>query len=71
MIRLYLLIGGMSAALCIGVALYFLGGQAERNRAHTEQLEAEKATNERINNADVSSGDAGADAEWLRERGQR
>lgn len=27
MTRLYLLIGGVSAALCIGVALYFMDGQ--------------------------------------------
>lgn len=71
MMRLYLLIGGFSAVLCILGGVWFLGGQAARDRAHTEQLEADKATNERINDAEISTGDADADLEWLRERGSR
>lgn len=33
-----------------------------------DRLEADKAANERMSRADISSGDADADREWLRKR---
>jgi len=36
-----------------------------------QQLEKDAATNRRLNDADVSTGDDDADLEWLRARGER
>ena len=47
----------------------YLAGRAQaRQKAKTEALEADKKANERINHADVSSGNAADDRSWLRKR---
>ena len=50
------------------LATWVAAKQQARLKARNDALEADKAANERMSNADVSSGDADADREWLRKR---
>lgn len=51
------------------IAGIFMAGKREaRQAAKTERLEADRRANERINDADVSRGDADSDTDWLRHR---
>lgn len=71
MIRVYLW-GAVLAAVLAGIgSVWFLGGQAARDKAERDTLQGDKATNERINDADVSQGDTAADRDWLSDRGRK
>lgn len=73
-----LILGGVwkYVALLIG-AIAGLGGIYAKGRADAaakarlREAEARNEANERINDADVSRGDAAADADWLRDRAKR
>ncbi len=56
-------------ALALAVLGAFAAGKREARRdADRKNLEADKDANRRMDQADVSRGDADADREWLRER---
>lgn len=61
-------LGKALAALVAMAAVFFAGTRQAAQRAKIKGLEADKKANERINDADVSTGDADADTKWLRER---
>lgn len=56
------------AALLAAWGVWYAGSRSARQRAKIRGLEADKAANERITHADVSSGNADDDAKWLRDR---
>jgi hypothetical protein len=60
-------VGGLVAALGIFMAGKRAGGQAAKSRA----LEADRKADRRMDHADVSRGDSGADIEWLRKRADK
>lgn len=60
--------GGVVVAL---VASFVAGGSRARDKRRAEDAEKALDTHRRIDNADVGSGDADADREWLHKRGQR
>lgn len=56
-------------ALALAVLGAFAAGKREARRdADRKNLEADNDANRRMDQADVSRGDADADREWLRER---
>ena len=56
--------GAVTLALVIG-ASYLLGGRDARQGADINDLRDAAATRERIDNADVSTGDPGNDRDWV------
>lgn len=54
-----------------GVAKKKQGRSQERSERAAQDARADMAAHERMNDAEVSSGDSNADLEWLRKRGQR
>ena len=66
--------GPLGAVLAgiIAIAGAFLAGKRDaRKEAKIKGLEADKKTNERIDHADISSGDLDADAKWLSDRAKK
>lgn len=58
-----------AGAVALAVLGAFFAGKREARRdADRKNLEADKDANRRMDQADVSRGDADADREWLRER---
>jgi hypothetical protein len=45
--------------------------QSERDKISVDNAASDAATNKRLDNADVSSGDTNADLEWLRARAKK
>jgi len=50
------------------LAVWAAAKRDARQSRKIDRLEADKAANERMNHASISSGDADADREWLRKR---
>lgn len=50
------------------LAVWAAAKRDSRKSRKIDRLEADKSANERMTNADVSSGDTDADREWLRKR---
>lgn len=66
--------GPLGAVLAgiIAIAGAFLAGKRNASqKAKIKGLEADKKANERIDHADISSGDVDADTEWLSGRAKK
>ena len=50
------------------LAVWAAAKRDARQSRKIDRLEADKEANERMSHADISSGDADADREWLRKR---
>jgi hypothetical protein len=61
-------IAGAAVALLGILGSYMAGKRQGRLRAKSEALEADRKADRRMDDADVSHGDADADTAWLRDR---
>lgn len=64
-------LGAALVALMLLGWAYAYGVASERQRAALEAAQDALQTHERIDNADIGSGDADADRDWLRDRAGR
>lgn len=69
--RVWAVLAVLLTAVVIGLGIYLAGQRSACLRAELNRLREFQTTIERANDADVSAGDAAADRDWLRERGQR
>ena len=61
---------GLAFALIAIAAAFFFGGKKQRDKDKIRDRKAHDQVKEDAKTADVSDGDAAADAEWLRNRGK-
>jgi hypothetical protein len=66
--RIVLAIGAAILAL---IGAFFLGRRAQQKKIEIDALEAQVETFGRMNDADVSRGDAADDLDWLQQRSKR
>ena len=71
MTRLYLWAGSVAAVLALLAGIWLHGRSAGTSAAEAAHDRAYRDTMERIDDADLSRGDAAVDADWLHRRGQR
>ena len=71
MTRLYLWAGTVTAVLALLAGVWLHGRSTGTSAAEAAQDRAYRETMERTKDADLSRGDAAADADWLHRRGQR
>ena len=71
MTRLYIWAGSVAVVLALLAGIWLHGRASGRDAAQAAQDRTYTETMERTNDADLSRGDAAADVDWLRGRGQR
>lgn len=62
-------LGAALGAIALVGVVWVLGWRDARQTGEIERLERERGAWERVNDADVGSGDPDDDLEWLRRRG--